>query len=183
MATRNKSEFEANNIYFMTFTICDWQKILTSQKYFNLFYRWFDYQKENYQNKIHGYVIMPNHFHGLIHISGKSPPLSKLIQNAKRFMAYQISRYLIEDDKKDLLEIFSQAARKDKGAKFKIFEDRYDSKVIGNADLYYQKLNYIHNNPCKPPWNLSETPEDYPQSSALNYAKRVGQYDVDVLYE
>ncbi|QQS58735.1 transposase [Candidatus Peregrinibacteria bacterium] len=183
MATRNKTEFEANNIYFITFTICEWQKILTSQKYFDLFYEWFDHQKEKYQNKIHGYVIMPNHFHGLIYISDKSPPIPKLIQNAKRFMAYKISKYLLEDNKQDILELFSQAARREKGARHKVFEDRYDSKIMSNADLYHQKLNYIHNNPCKPPWNLADTPERYTHSSALNYEKGIGHYDVDVLYE
>jgi DMSO reductase anchor subunit len=33
MAVRNKTEFEAKKIYFITFTVCEWQKIFTSQKY------------------------------------------------------------------------------------------------------------------------------------------------------
>jgi len=87
MGIREKC-FQAENIYFITFTIFGWQKVFTSKKYYDLFYKWFDYQKENYRNKINGFVIMPNHFHGLIYISKKSPPLSKLIQNAKRFLAF-----------------------------------------------------------------------------------------------
>jgi REP element-mobilizing transposase RayT len=78
MAVRNKTEFEAKKIYFITFTVCEWQKIFTSQKYFDLFYNWFDYQREHYQNRIHGYVIMPNHFHGLLYINPESPSMQQM---------------------------------------------------------------------------------------------------------
>jgi REP element-mobilizing transposase RayT len=169
MAVRNKTEFEAKKIYFITFTVCEWQKIFTSQKYFDLFYNWFDYQREHYQNRIHGYVIMPNHFHGLLYISEKSPPLSKLIQNAKRFMAYAIVKMLDEDGNRKVLEVFRGNARIQERAKHKVFESRYDSKIMDSEKIYLEKLNYIHNNPCVKGWNLAKTPEEYPHSSASNY--------------
>jgi len=110
MAVRDKTEFQAEQIYFITFTICEWQRVFTAEKYCNLIYKWFDYQKESYNNKIYGYVIMPNHFHGLIFVSEQSPPLSKLIQNAKRFLAYEIVRLLEEDKNEEILSIFSKNA-------------------------------------------------------------------------
>ena len=182
MAIRDKTEFQADSIYFITFTICEWQKIFTTEKYCNLIYKWFDYQKEHYKNKIHGYVIMPNHFHGLIFISKNSPPISKLIQNAKRFLAYEIVKLLQEDDNVDILGIFSKNARTEKGAKYKVFEERYDSKIIDNQKIYLEKLNYIHNNPCAKGWNLGSTPEDFLHSSAKNYLLGKGVYDVDIIY-
>ena len=45
MGVREKF-FQAENIYFVTFTIFGWQKVFTSKKYYDLFYKWFDYQKE-----------------------------------------------------------------------------------------------------------------------------------------
>ena len=51
-----------------------------------------------------------------------------------------------------------------------------------NADLYREKLNYIHNNPCTPRWRLAERPEDYRHSSASNYIKGYEVYDVDLVY-
>ena len=59
---------------------------------------------------------MPNHLHSLVYISEYSPDLSKLIQNAKRFQIYEIIDYLKEDNRKDLLKIFTEAAEFDKGA-------------------------------------------------------------------
>ena len=66
--------------------------------------------KNHYGNKIHGYVIMPNHLHSLVYISEYSPDVSKLIQNAKRFQTYEIIDCLEEDNRKDLLKIFTEAA-------------------------------------------------------------------------
>jgi len=181
MAVRDKTEFQAEQVYFITFTICEWQKVFMEEKYYNLIYKWFDYQKEHYNNKIHGYVIMPNHFHGLIFISEQSPPLAKLIQNAKRFLAYEIVKLLREDENEKILSVFSQHARRKEGAKYMVFERRYDSKVMDSEKIYLEKLNYIHNNPCAKGWNLAETPEEYAHSSAQNYAERVGGYPVDIL--
>jgi REP element-mobilizing transposase RayT len=168
MAIRNKI-FIPERIYFLTFTILKWQKIFVDDRYCNLIYKWFDYQTEKYENKVHGYVIMPNHFHGLIYISEKSSHISKLIQNAKRFLAYEIIKQLSEDGGQDILNLFASNARHDKNARHKVFEDNFDAKIIENAILFKEKLNYIHNNPCREPWCLADVPEDYIWSSASNY--------------
>ena len=181
MATRIR-DFVPQRIYFITFTIYNWIKVFTDEKYFYLVYKWFDYMKENYDNRIHGYVIMPNHVHLLLFISELSPDDSTLIQNAKRFMAYDIVKYLKADMKTNLLKIFSDAAEVEKGAKHKVFKDRFDSKQMVNAELYREKLNYIHNNPCTPKWRLAEKPEDYIYSSAANYILGTGFYDVELMY-
>ncbi|MFN7407048.1 MAG: hypothetical protein ACK5SL_10980 [Cyclobacteriaceae bacterium] len=42
-----------------------------------------------------------------------------------------------------------------------------------------QKLNYIHENPCRGEWNLAKYPEDYMHSSAKYYATgEQGIYEV-----
>jgi len=180
MAVRHKSTFIANEIYYITFTIANWQNIFTTAKYRQLIYRWFDYNKNKYNNKIHGYVIMPNHVHILIYISDKSPDISKLIQNAKRFMAYTIVNYLKADKKISLLEKFKLSPNQ-KNAKYKIFQSRYDSLLIQTQKMFLQKLNYIHNNPCQPKWNLADRPEEYKYSSAKNYILGNGYYKINII--
>ena len=181
MATRKKT-FSPGYIYFVTYTILNWKHVFTSEKYFDLVYKWFDYMKKEYDNKIHGYVIMPNHLHLLLYISEFSPVLSKLVQNRKRFQAYDIIDYLTEDWNEELISVFSNAADKSKDALHKVFEDRYDSKQMMNTDLFKEKLNYIHNNPCTNKWKLAERPEDYRHSSASNYINGSGVYDVELVY-
>jgi REP element-mobilizing transposase RayT len=180
MATKNKI-YIPNEIYFITFTILDWRSIFVEEKYINLVYKWFDYMKTNYGNKIHGYVIMPNHLHLLVYLTDRSPQPSKLIQNAKRFLAYQIVALLQVDNKTDLLDLFKSEARTKFGAKHKVFEDNFDSLVIQSRKLFLEKLNYIHNNPCQEKWALVDSPENYIHSSAANYFIGKGLYDVDVL--
>jgi len=181
MAVRNKS-FTPDRIYFITYTIYHWKVVFSEDKYFDLVYQWFDYMKCQYDNKIHGYVIMPNHLHLLLYVSLNSPELSALIHNAKRFQAYEIIKYLKIDNNFNLLEVFSNAAEIKKGARHKVFEDRYDSKEMVNAKLFEEKLNYIHNNPCTHKWRLAEKPEDYVHSSASNYINGAGVYDVEIIY-
>lgn len=180
MATRNKI-FIPENIYFITFTILGWNKIFIDDKYINLVYKWFDYMKDNYGNKIHGYVVMPNHLHCLIYITSKSPILPKLIQNAKRFLAYQIIDLLEQDDNKKLLAFFKANARTQFGAKHKVFENNYDSLLIESEKFFIEKLDYIHNNPCQKKWQLVENSEDYKHSSASNYILDCGVYNIDLI--
>ena len=138
--------------------------------------------KKHYDNKIHGYVIMPNHLHLLLYISEHSPDVSRLIQNAKRFQAYDIVDYLKKDNQNKILKIFSDAAEIQKEAKHKVFKDRFDSKEMVNSALYREKLNNIHNNPCTSKWRLAEKPEDYLYSSASNYIVGNSIYDVELVY-
>ena len=143
-------------------------------------YKWFDCIKEEYGNKIHGYVIMPNHIHCLIFVAEKSPKLSKLVFNGKRFMAYGIVKLLKEDNNTALLNYFKVSATK-KEAKHKIFEPRYDSLIIQTEKFFLEKINYIHGNPCQERWGLAENPEDYIYSSASNYIIGKGIYGVDIM--
>ncbi len=180
MATRNKI-FLSNEIYFLTFTVLDWRSVFISERYTNLVYKWFDYMKENYGNKIHGYVIMPNHIHLLVKVTERSQQVPKLIQNAKRFLAYEIVKYLKEDGNNYLLNCFKAKAKTSHRAKHKVFKDGYDSLIIQSRKFFLEKLNYIHKNPCVERWNLAKNPEDYPYSSAANYIMGSGVYPVEVM--
>ena len=98
---------------------------------------------------------MPNHLHLLLYISEYSPDVSRLVKTRKDFIL-SIVKYFDEDNRKAILKIFSAAAEKEKGAKHKVFEDRFDSKEMVNSAQYKEKLNYIHNNLCTSKRRLAE---------------------------
>jgi putative transposase len=181
MAVREKSLFIPNEIYFITFTILDWKPIFISNFYCKIIYNWFDYMNKAYGNRVYGYVIMPNHVHVLLKITGESPPLSKLMQNGKRFMAYEIIKTMKQENKKELLEHFASRKYGNTNASYKVFKERYDSLLITTEKFFREKLKYIHNNPCQPKWNLAKEPEDYLYSSASNYMVGEGAYSVSVM--
>ena len=179
MAVRNKI-FASNETYFLTFTILGWRRIFNSEKYCQLVFKWFDYVKNTYGNKIYGYVIMPNHVHCLMKFSAKSKSPSIVVFNAKRFLAYGIVNLLKDDENQQLLDFFAQNKINSK-ARHKIFEDRYDSLVVQSNKFFLQKLNYIHNNPCQEKWQLAKEPGEYVYSSASNYISGAGVYPVDIV--
>ncbi len=55
-------QLEKNQIYFCTFTCYKWLNLFEITNYYDNIYKWFDILK-NYNNKMIGYVIMPNHIH------------------------------------------------------------------------------------------------------------------------
>jgi putative transposase len=174
----SKEGFTLDRIYFITFAILGRKEVFDSDKYAKLFYKWFDYQRLHYKNKVHAYVIMPNHFHCIIYISEKSPDIVRLIQNAKMFLAYGIVKLLKENNNTELLEFFASNV-KVKSAKHKVFEEGFDCKLIENEQLFLQKLHYIHNNPCQNWWRLVPLPEEYKYSSAGYYFSGKGEYEID----
>jgi len=51
----------------------------------------------------------------------------------------------------------------------KVFETSFDWKWCNSDKMPEQKLNYIHNNPCKGKWNLASNIVEYVHSSAKYY--------------
>ena len=180
MAVKHKI-YIPDKIYFITFTIYWWNNVFINDEYCNLMYRWFDYIKQKYWNKIHWYVIMPNHFHWLIYLSNTSPEIVKVIQNAKRFLAYGIVKLLNKDWNNELIKIFKDNANLKKKSKHVIFREWFDSKIMENRGLFMEKLKYIHNNPCAKHWDLAKNPEWYKHSSASNYILWDWVYNVDLV--
>ena len=137
--------------------------------------------KKEYENKISAYVIMPNHIHLILKLSDFSPRLPNLINNSKRFLTYGIINLLKKDDRIDLLNFFSSHGNIKKGAKHKVFKERYDSLAIQSRKFFLQKLNYIHNNPCQEKWQLVPKPALYPYSSASNYTHNKGLFEIELV--
>ncbi|MFH1745123.1 MAG: transposase [bacterium] len=180
MAVRDNKIFIPDRTYFITFTILDWKYVFINDEYCGLVYKWFDYLKEKYNNKIYGYVIMPNHIHALIKITNESAKLSTIVMNAKRFLTYEIIMLLERSQGDNLLNFFKINARTKNRARHKVFKDRYDSLLIESQEFFLQKLNYIHKNPCQEKWQLAKSPEDYKYLSASNYSNCGGYYNVDI---
>lgn len=59
---------------------------------------------------------------------------------------------------------------------YQIWKRRPLAIPIYNDKTFYQKLNYIYNNPCKGKWNLANTPEEYRFSSAKFYETGIDEW-------
>ena len=163
---------ETDGLYFITFTCCRWLKLFEMTNGYDIVYKWFDYLKTN-GHFITGYVIMPNHVHALIafrNTQGKS--INSIIGNGNRFMAYEIIKRLEDQKSTELLEqlaSYVNSTDRRRGKQHEVFEPSFDWKECSSDKFIEQKLNYMHENPCRGDWNLVSQPQDYLHSSAKYY--------------
>ena len=163
---------EREGIYFITITNCSWLPLFELADGYEAVYQRFDVLKSS-RHYILGYVIMPNHLHCLIafsHTGGKS--INSIVVNGKRFMAYDlISRLKGKQADVLLAKLATYVNQTDnkKGKLHEVFEPSFDCKRSYSAAFIEQKLNYMHENPCRGKWSLAENPADYKHSSARYY--------------
>ena len=164
---------EYDGLFFITFTCSRWLKLFEMANGYDAVYKWFDYLKSR-GHFITGYVVMPNHVHALIafrNTQGQS--INSIIGNGKRFMAYEIIKKLNDQRHTELLEqlaSFVNDTDRRRGKLHEVFEPSFDWKECKSDKFIEQKLNYIHENPCRGEWNLADQPQDYLHSSARYYA-------------
>ncbi|MEZ5022969.1 MAG: transposase [Chitinophagales bacterium] len=167
---------ERNEIYFVTFTYYKWLPLIEkSQTYFYV-EKWFEYL--NLQNcDILAYVVMPNHFHAILHIKEECKiSLSTIIGNGKRFWAYEIIKKLEELGEKRLLSFMRREVTNEesiKGYNHRVFKYSFDSKICYNPRILETKLDYIHHNPVNGKWNLIDDYTKYKYSSASFYELQI----------
>lgn len=163
---------ETNQTYFVTFTCYRWLPLFETTNLYEYFDKWFEYLTIN-QAYVVGYVIMPNHFHGLIHLDDKSTKnLSQLIGNGKRFLAYEIATRLKQSKSTEMLMYLTKSVslkEKQKNKKHHVFIPSYDAKLCIDKSMVETKLDYIHHNPVQGKWNLVEDWANYSYSSAGFY--------------
>ncbi len=156
--------------YFVTFTCYRWLPLIEQTDAYNYFKTWFSrIHKRNCL--INGYVIMPNHLHMICFPKEESKGLNHIIGEAKRFLAYEIISRLKAQKSVDLLNLLKSGVRpgeRKAQKQHQVFRLSFDAKAV-DYDQMGTVLNYIHCNPTKGKWNLSDDFTLYPYSSAAYY--------------
>lgn len=162
---------EPDGVYFITFTCYQWLPLIAQTNSYDLVYNWFDHLKSK-GHYVTGYVIMPNHVHALIGFRNTGQSINTIVGNGKRFIAYEIINRLKQQKENKLLHqlhLSVEAKDLERNKKHEVWEDSFDWKECRTNKYMQQKLDYIHENPCKGKWNLSAAPVDYEHSSARFY--------------
>ncbi len=172
---------EPDGVYFITFTCYQWLPLIAQTNSYDLVYNWFDHLKSK-GHCVTGYVIMPNHVHALIGFRNTGQSINTIVGNGKRFIAYEIINRLKQQKEDKLLHqlhLSVEAKDLERNKKHEVWEDSFDWKECRTNKYMQQKLDYMHENPCKGKWNLAPAPVDYEHSSAKYYiAGDLGIYEV-----
>lgn len=162
---------ESEGIYFITITCNEWLPLFELTNGYDVVYNWFDHLKKQ-GHYITGYVIMPNHIHALIAFSKANTRINTIVGNGKRFMAYELVKRLEKMGNTDMLNKLAESVTSrdyKRGKLHEVFKPSFDWKECRSTRFINQKLNYMHDNPCRGKWNLVESAMDYAHSSAKYY--------------
>jgi len=172
---------EPDGVYFITITCHQWLPLIEQTNGYDLVYNWFDHLKGK-GHYVNGYVIMPNHLHALIEFRNTGQSINTIVGNGKRFMAYEIIKRLEEKGETKLLHQLNlsvEAKDRERNKKHEVWEDSFDWKECRTHKFMKQKLDYMHDNPCRGKWNLVTDVTEYVHSSAKFYlCNEQGVYQV-----
>lgn len=118
--------------------------------------------------RLYTFVVMPNHLHCILQPSEEAK-VSDVVRDMKKAMSNMIVRHFEAEDNQRALALCAAAVSDPAKQQHAIWEDEYQAQNVYSAEFLMQKLNYIHNNPLQPRWNLAETATAYPWSSAAYY--------------
>jgi len=167
---------ETNGVYFVTISCHQWLPLIELISGYEMVYNWFDHLKDK-GHYITGYVIMLNHFHALIAFRNTDQSINTVVGNGKRFMAYEIINRLERLNEHQLLRRLNlsvEAKERVRNKKHEVWEASFVPIFIGRKEcrshkFMKQKLDYIHDNPCRGKWNLVTDVTQYAHSSARFY--------------
>ncbi|MBI3737516.1 MAG: transposase [Chloroflexi bacterium] len=160
--------FDPEHLYFITTKAVNYAHAFQRDIVKRILLDTLDCMRSQKRIKIYSFVIMPNHLHAVTQFSAQSP-LDDFVRDYKRQTADHLLRQLKAEENAKALDFFATQVQRTDKQQFKVWENGYNAKEIVSADFLRQKMEYIHNNPCQPHWNLSTTPEAYIWSSARFY--------------
>src|SRR5688572_9057844 len=143
---------------FITVTCLEWKHVLKEDRFKDIIIESLTFLSNSKRVIVYGFVIMSNHFHLIWQMVGEHKR-EDVQRDFLKFTGQQILKCL-RDEKSELQrELLVEA----KDRKYQVWERNSLGIPLWTRDVFWQKLEYIHNNPVKA--GLCELPEDYKYSS------------------
>jgi len=163
---------QKNHVQFFTAVCYDWLKLLDSDEAKLIVIESLKFRIAQGQVKVGAYVIMPNHIHIIWRIQNDFK-LEDVQRDFLKFTSKKIiERIWQRDGQKKLEEIYVGA----KDRTFQVWKRDSLSIDLFSEKFVQQKMDYIHNNPCQPHWNLATDITDYRFSSANFYETGMDEF-------
>lgn len=151
---------ELEKLYFFTATMKDWIPLFDKREFKQIILNSLAFLASKSLIRVYAFVIMPNHIHviwEMMELNGKESPHTSFL----KFTGHEFLKKLRKGNP-ELLKIFVV----EEVNKSHSFWQRDSLPVeLFSPDIIYQKLDYIHHNPCRGKWMLVDNPLEYPFSS------------------
>ena len=120
------------------------------------------------QVELYAFTIMPNHVHIIVRCQGDHTP-PDVVREFKKATANLILRQYEAEGNQQALDFLTAAVQPGQKQQYAVWKGEYQAKNIVSPAFLAQKLDYVHDNPTQPHWQLAASPEQYPWSSARFY--------------
>jgi putative transposase len=149
---------------FLTVTCLEWNHVLLEDRFKDIITESLTYLVKARRIYVYGFVIMSNHFHLIWQMTG----VSKRNDVQRDFLKFT-SQQIIKTRHHEQLEMLKKLEVNAKDRKHQVWERNSLGVPLWTPEVFWQKLDYIHNNPVKA--GLCKLPGDYKYSSARFYEK------------
>jgi len=170
---------EHDKPYFIAAIVVGWFDLFTRKELKLIIVNSIKYCQQNKGLVLFGCCLMPSHLHMLCQ-SENSTSLSDILRDLKKHTSREIIKYIKtgnENRNEWLLDYFSSVCKHlAREQQYNVLQDGNQPKIIYTPSFFWEKLDYIHNNPVEE--MIVEKPEDYLFSSARNYADMDGLLDI-----
>ena len=154
---------ETLGIYFVTFTVNHWIHVFNREQPVQILMDSLRFCINNKGLRVLGYVLMPNHFHGIIyHVQFDSDELVKTITSFRKYTGSNIVTFFKDSNQNDIIDRLSDHTRRDRRIEF--WQPGWQAEGISSESFFQQKLNYMHQNPVRKGW--VDAPQEWKYSSA-----------------
>ena len=150
------------DLYFTTATILEWKHLLKSDSMKDVLIDSLRYLVAEHKAIVYAFVIMPNHVHLVWHIPGRHT-LTDVKGALLSYTAHRFKKILQSTAPVELEQYRVNLIDRT----FQFWERNALSVAIYHNEVYYQKVGYVHWNPCTERWRLAAKPEGYKYSSAF----------------
>lgn len=158
-----KNYIELGDIYFWTATINNWQRLLETEDYKKIIINSLSYLSDTGKIDVYAFVIMPNHIHLIWRVKELNGKETAQVFFLK-YTAHEFKKQLIKEGY-GLINYLVNVSNK----KYEFWQRDSLAIHLFREKVAYQKLDYLHYNPCAEHWQLVKDPVDYYYSSASFY--------------
>jgi len=165
-----------SSVYFLTYSIVEWLPIFVSSATCQIITDSLTFCHREKYLRINAYVIMPTHIHMIAFDADfDSERLTKTLADFRKFTGRKLSDYCINHGPSCFIATLRDNATIDRERRF--WQPSRHPVGIDGEEFWQQKLDYLHDNPCRK--GLVSSAHYWRYSSANWYASE-GRELVDV---
>jgi REP element-mobilizing transposase RayT len=153
-------------VYFVTYSVVDWLPVFVSEATCRIITSSLTFCHERKNLGVNAYVIMPTHMHAInFDRQWDNERLQNTLTDFRKFTGRALCDFFESHPPKCFAETFRAASTKDRERRF--WQPSRHPEAIESEKFWRQKLDYIHENPCRK--GLVRRAADWRYSSAAYY--------------